>query len=100
MSGECDKCGEHASEYESLEIHRNHEIPIYYMNGKKKFLKCGVVKEGYESCKCNKHPATHPEEFEMLICEYGSMNILLTQEIDATCKVCKDKFMFKTERLQ
>lgn len=65
MSGECEKCGEHCLD-----------------------CKC------YEKCKCYKHPATHPQEFDMLISEFGMMDNVLIQEIEATCKVCHDKFNF------
>ena len=68
MSGECEKCGEHC-------------------------LEC----ECYEKCKCEKHPSTHPEEFNMIIAEYGMFDKILKQEIDATCKKCGDKFFFKSK---
>lgn len=48
----------------------------------------------YERCKCNKHPATHQDEFDLIIWEYGSLDKLLFQEIEATCKICKEKFKF------
>jgi hypothetical protein len=32
----------------------------------------------------------------MLICETGMFDMVLQQEIDATCKVCGDKFYFKS----
>ena len=65
MSGECEKCGEHALD-----------------------CKC------YERCKCDKNPSTQENDFEMLISEFGMMGKIYRQEIDATCKICKDKFKF------
>lgn len=51
----------------------------------------------YEKCKCDKHPATHEQDFDMLISEFYAMNDLLVQKIDATCSMCQDKFTFTND---
>lgn len=65
MSGECDKCGEHA-------------------------LECRC----YERCQCDKHPSTHEHEFDMIFSEFGMLDTILIEEAVAVCKTCKDKFNF------
>lgn len=54
------------------------------------------MNNNYPACKCGKIPAFDEDEFEMLICETGHMDIILQTEIEATCKTCKEKFKFKS----
>jgi len=52
----------------------------------------------YEKCKCEKHPATHENDFLMKIDEFAHMNKIIFTEIEATCKVCGETFYFTNKK--
>lgn len=50
--------------------------------------------ECYVKCKCNKHPFTHENAFEMKGSVYGIFDEVLFEDFEASCKICNEKFKF------
>ena len=46
----------------------------------------------YDRCACGKNPATHPDEFNITVSEFGRLDKVVRTEMTAICNNCHEKF--------